>query len=35
VAAASDYHASYGQNEDQIADPLREDIAHIPTATST
>ena len=30
VATASDYHASYSQNEDQIADPLREDIAHIP-----
>src|SRR6185369_5400313 len=30
VASAREYHASYGQNEDQIADPLREDIAHIP-----
>jgi FkbH-like protein len=30
VALASDYHARYGLNEDQIADPLRDEIAHIP-----
>ena len=30
TVAASDFHAHYGVNEDEISDPLRDEIAHIP-----